>query len=78
MLQEVYLSLIHISGYGYNVLGQPKEMLLKFNTEFKSPVAEGFIVYNPAYLKITGLKTEKKKEMCIRDRSHIGDKQKFQ
>jgi len=48
-----------LAGYGYNVLGQPKEMLLKFNTEFKSPVAEGFIVYNPAYLKITGLKTEK-------------------
>lgn len=46
-----------LAGYGYNVLGQPKEMLLKFDTEFKSPVAEGFIVYDPAYLKITGLKT---------------------
>ena len=46
-----------MAGYGYNVLGQPEEMLLKFDTEFKSPVAEGFIVYDPAYLKITGLKT---------------------
>ena len=46
-----------LAGYGYNVLGQPKEMLLKFDTEFKSPVTEGFIVYDPAYLKITGLKT---------------------
>lgn len=47
-----------LAGYGYNVLGQPKEMLLKFDTEFKSTVAEGFIVYDPAYLKITGLKTK--------------------
>lgn len=34
-----------------------KKCFLKFDTEFKSPVAEGFIVYDPAYLKITGLKT---------------------
>lgn len=46
-----------LTGYGYNVLGQPKEMLLRFDTEFKDPVTEGFIPYDPAYLKITGLKT---------------------
>lgn len=34
-----------------------KKCILKFDTEYKTDKIEGFIVYDPAYLKITGLKT---------------------
>lgn len=41
--------------YGYNFITDFDELLLQFNTVFKDPIAEGYIVYNPAYLKIVGL-----------------------
>ncbi len=44
------------TSYGYTIKGKPEQLLLKFDTEFKNPVTEGFIVYDPAYLKIVGFK----------------------
>lgn len=44
------------AAYGYNFIDNFEELLLQFATEFKDPVTEGYIVYNPAYLKIVRLK----------------------
>lgn len=44
------------TSYGYSVCGMP-ELLLRFNSEPVDDVKEGYIIYDPAYLKITGFKT---------------------
>lgn len=44
------------TSYGYSVCGMP-ELLLRFDSEPIDNVTEGYIIYDPAYLKITGFKT---------------------
>lgn len=44
------------TSYGYSVCGMP-ELLLRFDSETIDNVTEGYIIYDPAYLKITGFKT---------------------
>lgn len=44
------------TSYGYSVCGMP-ELLLRFDSEPIDDVTEGYIIYDPAYLKITGFKT---------------------
>lgn len=44
------------TSYGYSVCGMP-ELLLRFDSEPIDNVAAGYIIYDPAYLKITGFKT---------------------
>lgn len=45
------------TSYGYSVCGMP-ELLLRFDSEPIDNVTEGYIIYAPAYLKITGFKTD--------------------
>jgi len=45
------------TSYGYSVCGMP-ELLLRFDSEPIDNVTEGYIIYDPAYLKITGFKTD--------------------
>ena len=44
------------TSFGYSVCGMP-ELLLRFDSEPIDNVTEGYIIYDPAYLKITGFKT---------------------
>ena len=44
------------TSYGYSVCGMP-ELLLRFDSEPIDNVTEGYIIYDPDYLKITGFKT---------------------